>query len=274
LETITSSLAGACAGSAPAPDAPFVPGGIAVVRDQGRETVLTSVGDCVLSVDTTDGKVTPLKLPGAFSASAIDATDTTILLVSRSAGITEWLDPKTGTAVQTLGGFKRPLGAHLAPGDAAYVAEFDLGRIVRVRPTPDSRPAVTATGLAGPADVVVMDPKNAYVSETTAGRLTRIGLRSDERSVVLKKLNRPQGLAKLPDGRLAVLEAGLRRVIAVDLQKRSSEVLFENLPISVPGDAAPNSYAAIGVGADGAIYVISDVQGALLKLSPPHAAAK
>jgi sugar lactone lactonase YvrE len=274
LETIAAALGGLCAAADRPADARFLPGGLAVVRDQGHETVLTSAGDCVVSIDSLDGTVAKLTTAGEFAASAIDATASAVFLVSRAAGIAKWLDPKTGKTVQALGGFQRPLGARLAPGDTAYVAEFDLGRIVRVRPTPDSRPAVVAAALAGPVDIIVTEPNVAYVTEMTGGRLTRIGLQADERKVVLKKLNRPQGMARLPDGRIAIVEAGLRRVIAVDLKGKSREVLFENLPIAAPGDAPPDYYAALGLGADGALYLISDLQGALVKLGPVHGGAK
>lgn len=274
LEAIGGTLDGICVGVGTPVDGRFLPGGLAVVRDQGHETIVTSVGNCVVSIDSSDGTVTRLKAAGEFAATAIDVTATAIFLASRTTGVVMWIDPKTGSVVQALGGFQRPLGARLAPGNTAYVAEFDLGRIVRVRPTPESEPAVVTSGLAGPVDVIVTDPSFAYVTEMTAGQLTRVGLQSESRKVIRKNLKLPQGMARLPDGRIAVVEAGLHRIIAVDVNGGSEEVLFENIPIATPDGSPPDHYAALGLGADGVLYLISDVHDRLLKLAPPATGAR
>jgi DNA-binding beta-propeller fold protein YncE len=88
--------------------------------------------------------------------------------------------------------------------------------------------------------------------------------------VVAKELKAPEGIALAPDGRLIVAEVGARRVVAIDPQTGTVTELAGNLPIGLaatPGGLPTNIPTGVGVGASGAIYVSSDVENAIYKLT-------
>ncbi|WP_204307036.1 hypothetical protein, partial [Klebsiella aerogenes] len=67
-----------------------------------------------------------------------------------------------------------------------------------------------------------------------------------------------------------VAEVGAKRVISIDPQSGAVTELAGNLPIGLagaPGGLPTNIPTGVGIGASGAIYVSSDVENAIYKLT-------
>jgi hypothetical protein len=272
-ETLGGPLTGACGaaepgpgGSAPAPD--LIPEGLAVIRGDGREMIVVAAGACVLTIDVGTGQPEVLALRGELAApSMLDGTAQGLALSSRVSGATLriYLGEDT-TSVETLSGFHAPQGIRLLPGGHLLIAESAAGRILRVGPNEESRLITVADKLAGPVGIVIGDGPAGFVTERAAGQVTEFSLRSAERRVITEALNQPEGIALLADRRLVVADTGKRRVVAVDPQSGDIQMLADNLPI---GDtAAPDIVTGVAVGPDGAIYVSSDIERTVLKLTP------
>jgi hypothetical protein len=88
--------------------------------------------------------------------------------------------------------------------------------------------------------------------------------------VVAKDLKLPEGIAIAADGKLIVAEAGAKRVVSIDPQSGAVTELAGNLPIGLagaPGGLPTNIPTGVGVGATGTIYVASDIENAIYKLT-------
>lgn len=260
---LVASLADACPAAATgSPD--VVPEGLAVFRSDGAETLMVAAGRCVLTIDTASGRAEPLPLRSEIAApTMLDATAEGVALASLAAGTTLriYFNENT-TTTESLAGFAQPRGIRLLPGGSLLVAESGSGRILRIGPTADSRPVTVVEGLDGPVGIVVASPTTAFVSERNAGRITRFSLRSGERTVVATGLAQPEGLALLADRRLVVAETGVRRILAIDPTSGVREVLAEDLPVSDD----PWTVTDVAEGADGTIYVSSDLARTVYRL--------
>jgi sugar lactone lactonase YvrE len=107
-----------------------------------------------------------------------------------------------------------PYGVAVTRHGSTLVAEFGAGRVVQ------SDGFVAAEQLDGPCGIAVGDDngKLLYVTERSAGRLTRIDVDSGARTALLEGLDAPEGVAVNPlNGHVVVLEtSGQRRLLVVD----------------------------------------------------------
>ncbi len=90
------------------------------------------------------------------------------------------------------------------------------------------------------------------------------------KTVVAKDLKMPEGIALAPVGKLIVAEVGAKRVVEIDPANGTVTELAGNLPIGLvaaPGLPPTNMPTGVGVGASGTIYVSSDIENAIYKLT-------
>ena len=83
-------------------------------------------------------------------------------------------------------------------------------------------------------------------------------------------LDRPEGLALTPDGRLLVAETGTRRLLRIEPGSGVVDVVADNLAIGLEGgDDLPRPFIPTGVAVDagGNIYISADIDNALYKLT-------
>jgi streptogramin lyase len=106
-----------------------------------------------------------------------------------------------------------------------------------------------------------------YVSEGGVGRISRVNLTTGVRTTVAEGLKGPKGLAVAPDGRIIVLEVAARQVTALDPKTGARKVLAANLPVGLIARGGPSA-GGVAVGASGVVYVSSDVENAIYRLTP------
>jgi sugar lactone lactonase YvrE len=137
---------------------------------------------------------------------------------------------------------------------------------------------VAAHGLADPIGLAI-DPDGACLAaESAAGRVVRITGSGVE--TVVDGLSCPQGIL-VANRRLYLVDAGARRVLAVDLDTGTRQVLADGLPIGPPPGVQPKPlkgmppfsgpqgpFAGIARGADGTLFVAGDGDGSVLALHP------
>jgi sugar lactone lactonase YvrE len=103
------------------------------------------------------------------------------------------------------------------------------------------------------------------------GDVSRIDLATNTRTIVARKLKRPEGIALAADGRLIVAEVGTKRVVAIDPSgKAKMEVLADGLSIGLNvGNKVPAPFLPTGVTVtkDGAIYVTGDIYNTLYRIA-------
>lgn len=227
-------------------------------------------------------------------------------------GVVRTYDPHGRGVTTRAEGLSRPSGVAELSDGSLVVAEAGAGRVVVVAspdgvdpdsagaggmdpgvaaPDGDVRQRATAGDVAGPGDVTVLadgllEPVDVavdaagdcLVSDERAGivgRITGVGVLP-----LAADLDAPQGLAAA-NGRLYVVEAGRRRVLALDPDNGHRSVLADDLPLAtpagrdrvqpalfnhgLPGVAVP--FAGLDVGPDGALYVAAAGEGTVLRLT-------
>jgi sugar lactone lactonase YvrE len=244
------------------------PADIAVAVENGREVLHVADVFAYRTVDGRTGAVKdlrrvhaagePLEYPTGVSVGA-----ERIVLASSATGAVQVFDRRTGAPVRVMHGFAAPGDALELADGSLLVSELATGRLLRVRGdqrTPVVEQLAAPTGLAlGPAGSV-------YVAEAAAGRVSRVDLETGARTTVAPGLKLPKAVAVRADGALLVLEMGARRVVSVDPATGATTVVAADLPLGLVTQPVPLA-GGIAVGPSGAIYVSSDVENAIYRIT-------
>ena len=109
-----------------------------------------------------------------------------------------------------------------------------------------------------------------YLSKIDEGQLLRINLKSGKQSVVTGGLLQPEGFDVAPDGTVVLAEVGKKRIIRIDPKTGEISEVARNLAIGYPsaiGSPAVFITTGVGVSDSGAIYVSSDLNTAIYKIT-------
>lgn len=245
------------------------PADIAVASDGGKESLFVADVFSYRGVDGTTGAVRDisrvhtkdhkLEYPTGVSVGA-----ERVVLASAPTGAVLIYDRKSGKALSVMHGFASPSDALELADGAILIAELASGKLVRVK-AEDRR--TVASGLAAPSSLAHGPDGSVYVAEVAGGRVTRVDLASGARTPIASGLNLPKAVAVGPDGRLAVLEVGARQVVSIDPKTGAVEVIARDLPLGLVTKPFPLA-GGIAVGPSGAIYVTSDIENAIYKITP------
>lgn len=256
-----------------------VPGDLAVISENGKETLHVADIFSYRTVDGASGAVSDiLRTHGDMHSypSGISIGPRHVLLTSWFSNTVEKVDRKTGKVVATLRDFAVPVDAIETADGTVLVAEAGSGNLVKVSADGKTR-STLAKDLRGPVAMAQGPGNVAYITEKAAGAIVQIDTVSGARKVVTDGLSGPEGIDVGPDGKLYVAEVGQKRVLAVDAANGAKTVIASNLDIglpSYPGGPPAVVTTGVGVGKSGTVYVSSDVRNAIYKLSPPAPAAQ
>jgi sugar lactone lactonase YvrE len=252
-----------------------LPGGIGVISDNGTDTIYVADVYAYRTVDGATGKVREVSRMHAdgtvleYPMSATAKGDH-VVLSSWFTGTVQLVDRKTGKSIDMWHGFKAPHDAIRLADGSVLVNEYGTKSLVRASGEHGKDRKTIATDLAGPVGLVAADDNTVYLTEALAGQVTKVDLASGAKTVVAKDLKGPEGLALAADGKLIVAEVGAKRIIAIDPKSGAVTELAANLPIGLegaPGGLPTNLPTGIGIGANGTIYVSSDIENAIYKLT-------
>lgn len=257
------------------PGSMSLPGGLAVTTNQGRETLVVADDYAYRWVDTENGALSVTVELGDFtypgSATDVALNDGVMVFTDVVRSRVFMVDRGSYKTVHKWKGIEAPYGVLLTDNGEPIVADFTSGNIIRLSTLDKKSREIVSSKLSGPVDIAWASPDALYVTEALAGRVRRINLSDDSKRVISDGLNQPEGLAILADGRLVVVEVGAQRVIAVDPETGTTEVLANDLPIGqfVPHTPAPvHVPSGIALGENGVLYVTSDQAHSIIRLVP------
>ena len=251
-----------------------LPGGIAVVSDDGRDTVYVADVFAYRTVDGASGEVSePARMHAAgvtleYPMSATAKGDD-VILSSWFTGTVQLIDRKTGATREMMHGFKAPHDAIRLDDGSILVNELGSKSLIRASGEHGKDRTVLIGALEGPVGLVGGTNGDVYVTEAFAGLVSKVES-NGEKTVIAKDLKMPEGLARTPDGKLIVAEVGARRIIQIDPQNGNVSEIAGNLPIGLagaPGGLPTNIPTGVGVGASGTIYFSSDIENAIYKVT-------
>jgi glucose/arabinose dehydrogenase len=148
----------------------------------------------------------------------------------------------TGGAAQ----FDNPVGVGIAPNGDVFVTEYE-GRQVR-RVTPAGATSVLYRGFADPFGILVLDDTTALVQtdqsadghkDNASGTLWRVT--QGNATVVVTGLNRPRGLVRLFDGRVALSDRDNQTMSFLDLATSQVSPLAGRIGVTGHVDALGDS---------------------------------
>jgi sugar lactone lactonase YvrE len=201
-----------------------------------------------------------------------------IFVVATSGGQIARYRPGDGETDYLADGFDQLYGVAIGPGDIIVFAELGTGRVHSLR---SGNVEVLASGLQDPVGVA-FDPNGIpLVSESGAGRVVRLAGSSGSSGsseTVIDGLQRPQGIL-VAEETLYIVDAGAKKVIAVDLNTGARHIIASGLPVGPPPGVEPKPlkgmppfsgpqgpFAGITIGQDGTLFVSADGDGSVLAL--------
>ena len=193
-------------------------------------------------------------------------------VVTTSGGQVTRYRPAAAESEVLADGFDQLYGVAI-DGDGVVFAELGTGRVLSVR---SGNVDVLASGLHDPVGVAIASDGAPLVAESGAGRVVR--LTGSGADTVVDGLQRPQGIL-VAGGRLYIVDAGAKEVIAFDLDTKSRITIASGLPVGPPPGVEPKPlkgmppfsgpqgpFAGITIGRDGTLYVSADGDGSVLAL--------
>ena len=251
------------------------PGGLTIMSHAGRETLLVADGFGYRIVDTETAEVattfdlTEFGFPGAATAAA--ASDELLALTDAVIRPSVYLvDRATGKAVNRWRHIKSPLGILLTAAGNPLVIDFDTGTLIALSRADRKKHGIVAANLAGPAGLAWAGDNSVYVSEALAGTISEISLDDGTRTIIAEGLDQPEGLTAMRDGRIAVVEVGQQRLIAITPDSGEIDILASDLPVGEPVANAPAPVhlpSGVTQGADDSLYISADRTNSILKLT-------
>ncbi len=170
-------------------------------------------------------------------------------------------------------GLDQLYGVDLAADGSPVVVEQGTGRVLAIR---TGGTEVLATGLDVPVGVVAAPGGAILVSE--AGRVATLS--GGPAETLVDELERPQGLL-IRDGRLYIVDSGLKAVVEFDLGTGARHTIATGLPVGAPPGVVPKPllgmppfsgpqgpFAGITASPDGTLYLSADADGSVLALVP------
>lgn len=241
------------------------PADVAVVSEDGRDTLYLADVFAYRSVDGQTGKVTDIARMHSDELeypTGVSIEGPQVLLASSVSGTIQVFDRASGKRTNLLRGFTGPSDAVLEPDGAIVVAEMG-GKLIRAK---GETRTTLAQDLAGPTGLARGSDGSIYVVESLGGRIARIDPAAGTKTIVASGLNLPKAVAITPQGRLVVLEVGARQVVEMDTGGGGRTVLARDLPVGLITKPMPTA-GGLAVGAEGDVYVASDVENAIYKIS-------
>jgi glucose/arabinose dehydrogenase len=149
------------------------------------------------------------------------------------------------------------------------VTEMPTGKLLKVVGDSAEKATVVVEKLVTPGYLAWAGEGAVYVTEVMAGVVSRIELATGQKKVIASGLRTPKGLGVLPDGKLAVVEAGSRQVVLIDPASGGIKPVAMGLAVGYPpGGPPPGMLTGLAVSKSGAIYVAGDIENVIYKIMP------
>jgi sugar lactone lactonase YvrE len=247
-----------------------MPGGIVVVARPDGESIL--VGDFWLlhEYDSATGELRRKVDNLAPGTVALDG-DNLVLSNFFSNGVSVW-NLTTEELVEEHYDFAVPLNAIRFQGDLV-VAELGTASVVRASAADPTQRTTLIKDLGVPAGLAA-DDENLWAGDRATGTVWQVVADGEVLStpkLLASGLDRPEGMALAPDGRLLVAETGSGRLLAIDLETGALSTVAEGLGFdSVAPEGMPPTgvMSGVAVSPSGTIYVTADEANVVYRIDP------
>ncbi len=246
------------------------PQGIAVWDSPEGEILFVADNFAYKRVDGFTGEVKESTKGGAFP-NAASITGDKVLMSGWFRKVVEVFDANNDDLLYGISGFKLPFGMLMLEDGSILVADAGDGTIVRIRDKEGKQREVVAKDLALPVFMAKAGPDTIYVTEFLSGKITKLDLKTGEKSVVASGLRNPEGVAVQPDGTVLVVNVGTKELVRIDPKTGNIKPLVQDLPVGlfVPENFPPAfTLNGVAVSKAGNIYVTSDTENVIYKISP------
>ena len=250
-----------------------VPGGIDVVSNGSHDTIYLGDLFTYSSIDGDTGEVTEIKrgLDAHFEwPMSVGVQGNKVITSSWFADAVEIFDRQSGKSLAAYHNLVDPVDAMLLADGRILVAEQGTGRLIALSQNDDIERQVIASDLPGMAALRPFSETEIYLSDVERGELLRVNVDTGEKTVVVGGLDHPEGFDVAPDGSIVLAEVGKQRIVRINPVDGSIGEIAGNLAIGYPAaQGTPAVYITTGVGvsANGTIYVTSDLNTAVYKIT-------
>lgn len=253
-----------------------VPGGLDVITsDFGKETLFLGDLFTYSTVDGATGEITELKrgLRDHFEMPmSVNVQGNEVVTTSWFTNAVEIYDRATGEIVATYHDLKHPVDAVRIDDDKVLVAEQGTGSLVRLAGDHGEKRKVILKDLPGMAAMRPgSDDDTVYLTDVLGGRLLEVDIDDGDTTVIAEGLDKPEGFDVTTDGHIVLAEVGKQRVVRIDPDNGEISEIVRNLAIGLEAaENTPPGYIQTGVAVSeaGNIYVTSDLNTALYKITP------
>lgn len=247
-----------------------MPGGIAVAARPDGESVF--VGN-FWNLHEFDGATGKLRRKVDSLGPGTVAVDGENMVLSNwfSNSVLVW-NPQTQKVLEEYYDFKTPLNAVRFQGDLV-VTELGSGSVVRASAADPKQRTTLVKGLGVPAGLAVSKDE-LWVSDRATGKVWQLaagGKVLAEPKLAASGLDRPEGMALAPGGRLLVAETGTGRLVAIDLGTGALSVIAEKLgfnPAGPEGIIPTGVMSSVAVSPSGVLYVTGDLANVVYRIAP------
>ena len=249
-----------------------VPGGLDLIEENGKETLLLGNLFTYSAIDGDSGAVTDIKrgLRDHFEMPmSVNIQGERVVVTSWFTSGVEILDRSTHQSLAVHHGFQQPVDALELVDGTLLVAEHGTGSILEV--SADGEREVLVDELPGIAALRQgSDEDTFYASDVLNGQLLEIDDDGDI-DIIAEGLDRPEGFDVAADGSIVLAEVGKQRIVRIDPASGEISEIARNLAIGLaPAQGTPPGYIQTGVAVSSAgnIYVTSDLNTAVYKITP------
>ncbi len=249
-----------------------VPGGLDLIEEDGKETLLLGNLFTYSAVDGDSGEVSDIKrgLRDHFELPmSVNIQGERVVVTSWFTSGVEILDRNSHQSLAVHHGFQQPVDALELADGTLLVAEHGTGSILEV--SADGDRDVLVDGLPGIAALRQGSEEDSfYATDVLKGQLLEIDDDGDI-DIIAEGLDRPEGFDVAADGSIVLAEVGKQRIVRIDPNSGEVTEIARNLAIGLaPAQGTPPGYIQTGVAvsAAGNIYVTSDLNTAVYKITP------
>jgi hypothetical protein len=250
-----------------------VPGGLDLIEEEdGKETLLLGNLFTYSAIDGDSGVVSDIKrgLRDHFEMPmSVNIQGEHVVVTSWFTRGVEILDRNSHQSLAVHHGFQQPVDALELADGTLLVAEHGTGSILEV--SADGDREVLVDELPGIATLRQgSDEDTFYASDVLNGQLLEIDDDGDI-EIIAEGLDRPEGFDVAADGSIVLAEVGKQRIVRIDPDSGAISEIARNLAIGLaPAQGTPPGYIQTGVAvsAAGNIYVTSDLNTAVYKITP------
>jgi sugar lactone lactonase YvrE len=244
-----------------------MPLGVTAVSERGRDTLYVADVFALRSVDGRTGAVSDIARSHASGVRigypiGVSASAQRLTVINVEAPVQQY-ERNGGRLLAERHDLEGAQNVLEMPDGSLVLAYAARGVVSHA--SADGKVREVATKLAAPIGLAAAGDRAVYVSEMLSGRVVRLDLTTGAMQAIAGGLKRPQGIATARDGSVLVAEVGRGQLTRIDRETGAVSALASDLPI---GLGVANALVGVAVGAGGAIYVTSDVENSIWRLTP------